>query len=257
MLRDAERDFFLGIYRRAVDFYKPRIEKRTGVRLGDIKVWDYDCILQHVMAEYRRETSFWRVGILRSFLLTRTPTQFGKSMDGNLRRSCAKCGASYYRNAIYISFSGGTPHDEAVALLTVHELSHALWQKLAGEFLDRMRRAAKRRGSQEVEKYELFVEGFATYAERVWFLDFYPTNVRDGILGGHMPQEAYTLEDCNGSNNWSSNTGRRLSHGNPEALAFIRRCVKGHLSCNRDVRVSATAKPYRRRLGGWASSMRY
>jgi ATP-dependent Clp protease ATP-binding subunit ClpA len=70
-LRDAERQFFLGIYRSAVDFYKPRIEKRTGIQLGDIAVWDYDVLHQHIVEEQQRQASPWRVGILRWLLRRR------------------------------------------------------------------------------------------------------------------------------------------------------------------------------------------
>ena len=45
---DVERNFFLGIYRSAVDFYKPRIEKRTGIPLGDIAVWDSLAIAEYL-----------------------------------------------------------------------------------------------------------------------------------------------------------------------------------------------------------------
>jgi hypothetical protein len=91
-----------------------------------------------------------------------------------------RCGAVYYNRGIYVSFSSGTLHQEAVALLAVHELGHALWESLAGKPLHEKRVAKPLQA-----EYEIFVEGFATYAERVWFLDFYPALQRRAVP--HLP----------------------------------------------------------------------
>ena len=37
---DAER-LFLALYKSAVAFYKPKIERRTGTEIGDVAVWDH------------------------------------------------------------------------------------------------------------------------------------------------------------------------------------------------------------------------
>jgi hypothetical protein len=61
-------------------------------------------------------------------------------------------------------------------------LSQALWEKLAGTSLHRFSYTKLRHRSDEyVKKHSLFVEGFATFAERVWFLDIYPLSVRSSI----------------------------------------------------------------------------
>jgi hypothetical protein len=63
-------------------------------------------------------------------------------------------------------------HESYVASTVVHELSHALWERLGAQPLTWQPR------TELTEKYRLFVEGFATYAERIWFLDVYPPSVR-------------------------------------------------------------------------------
>ena len=83
--------------------------------------------------------------------------------------------ASYHRNAIYVSFSNGTrSHEFAIAFAVVHELSHALWERLA----DRPLFPRPKGNKSDREKFKLLVEGYATYAERIWFVDMYPWSVR-------------------------------------------------------------------------------
>ena len=50
---DADRRFFLALYKSAVAYYKPKIEQRTGTQLGDILVWDYASLAEHVLANRR------------------------------------------------------------------------------------------------------------------------------------------------------------------------------------------------------------
>jgi hypothetical protein len=71
-----------------------------------------------------------------------------------------QCGASCYRSAIYVSFASGTAHDHAMAVLTAHELSHALWEKLEGVPLDEDWQGSVRRLTPaEREEFRLLVEG--------------------------------------------------------------------------------------------------
>src|SRR5262249_54438204 len=112
-----------------------------------------------------------------------------------LERICdenaAKQIACYYRGGIYVSFKSGTPHEEAVAFTVVHELAHALWEKLGRKPLSWQPRRKYR------EKYKLFTEGFATYAEKVWFLDLYPTSIRPAVKWLHSdPQSIYYRGQC-------------------------------------------------------------
>jgi hypothetical protein len=185
VVSDADRGFFLALYRSAVDFYKPKIEKRTGVLLGDIAVRDYSCLHQDVLDQLRRQASPWLVGVVRSLILRRRLRLFAKGYADVYAGHARKCSASYYKSAIYVSFSSGTSHEEAVAAMAVHELSHALWERLEGEPLDVMWMKVRRLGRHDIESYKLLVEGYATYAERIWFADVYPSSVRDGLL--HHP----------------------------------------------------------------------
>ena len=109
---DPEREFFMRLYRLAVDFYKPKIEKRTGVVIGNILVWDFSRFHLHVLRELKRRQS-------------------PRCAEGDLERMAAKwadharrCAASYFNSAIYLSFASNTSHENAVAGTVVHELSH-------------------------------------------------------------------------------------------------------------------------------------
>jgi hypothetical protein len=169
-MREAERDFFLGLYRSAVDFYKPRIEKKTGVALGDIAVRDYTCMLDDALRQ--EQSQLWGVRFVRQFLFRKRPRFNMEALTAAFDESAKNCCAAYRRSAIYVSFRSGTAHEEAIAPTVVHELAHALWEKLAARPLT-WRPKAKLR-----ERYGLLVEGFATYAEQVWFLDLYPNSIR-------------------------------------------------------------------------------
>ncbi len=169
---DADRNFFLGVYRAAVDYYKPRIEKKTGVALGDIAVWDYSCFQTHVL---KQQCGSWLLRAMRGLLFRRRIDRHAEAVRAVFDEWASKCSATYYRKGIYISFSSGTAHEDAVAAVVVHELAHALWERIA------VRPLTWRPKAQYVEKYALFVEGFATYAEKVWFLDLYPITVRSVV----------------------------------------------------------------------------
>jgi ClpA/ClpB-like protein len=171
---EAERGFFVGLFRSAVDYYKPKIEKRTGVDLGNIAVWDYDRMHEHASEIYRRQISPWRVGIVRSIILRRRLRMQASEIAAKYAKKAHECTASYFRSAIYISFHGGARHEESVATTTVHELSHALWERISGHPLDAQWNGDKPLGPQDIDNYQLFVEGYATYAECVWFADLYP-----------------------------------------------------------------------------------
>ena len=40
-LREADYQFLLGLYCCAVSLYQPKIEKKAGIKLGDIRIRDY------------------------------------------------------------------------------------------------------------------------------------------------------------------------------------------------------------------------
>lgn len=173
---DADKEFFLGLYRSAVGFYQPKIEKRTGVSLGPIGIWDYGQLHPHVVRDLKQ-----RLGFIRALLYRRRIRNYSQAIGSIYADKARECGASYYRNAMYVSFVSGTAHDCAIAEVAVHELSHALWEKLAGEWLDEQLRVAEQRTPADHNKLELLVEGFAVYAQTVWFRDFYPACLRDNL----------------------------------------------------------------------------
>lgn len=173
---EAEMEFFLAVYRNAVDFYQPKIEKRTQVSLGRISIWDYGQLHCHVIRNLKR-----RLGFIRALLYRRCIKSYSESIGITYADNSRKCGASYYRNAIYVSFASGTAHDYAIAELTVHELSHALWEELEGVPLDENWQGVKRLAPAEHEKFRLLLEGYAMYAQTVWFHDLYPTSVRNNL----------------------------------------------------------------------------
>ncbi len=169
-LTEAENEFFLGVYRSAVDYYQPRMEKRTGVRLGKISVWDHRQLDQHVMRDLKR-----RSGLLNRFLFRKRFRQISRNLKSEYAEAAHHCLARYYRSAIYVSFSVDVRcHEEGLAVAAVHELVHALWERLEKRPLDQIRSY----GKAKQEEFRLFVEGYATYAEYVWFSDLYPASVK-------------------------------------------------------------------------------
>jgi hypothetical protein len=172
-LTDIDREFFLGLYRNAVAFYQPRIEKRTGVAMGAIHVWPYEELHQHSVKAFRRQ-----IGFVRALLYRRRLRRYWEARKAESAELAHRCAAAYFGNAIYVSFSLESGcHEENVALATVHELSHALWEMLEGQPFGTQRFAT----SAERQKFELLVEGHATYGERVWFRDTYPECVRSTL----------------------------------------------------------------------------
>jgi hypothetical protein len=177
---DVEREFHLSIYRLAVDYYKPRIEKRTGVSLGDITVWEFANLPEHRMEEIGQQRSrclpraLWR--LLHRKRLRRYAEAFA-TFNVDTSRKHAAC---YFRHGIYVSFDSGVQHDEQVAFTVVHELSHALWETLSAASLSELL-WNKPLSPEEEENLKLFGEGFAMYCEQIWFLDLYPAYLRDCV----------------------------------------------------------------------------
>jgi Clp amino terminal domain, pathogenicity island component len=195
-LNEAEREFFLSLYRSAVAYYKPKIEQRTGIQLGNISVLDYSVLYQHKIEEYTEKVKPGMRGLIKSLLFRRSLRRYRERAASAYAKRSHELSASYYRNAIYVSFESGTPHEEAVALLAVHELSHALWERIAGEPIDQQWAIAARTNAEELEKYNLFIEGFATYAERVWFRDFYPSSMKHILDTWRLKTGSVYLRGC-------------------------------------------------------------
>jgi hypothetical protein len=180
----AEREFFLGIYRSAVNDYKPRIEKKTGTALGDIAVWEYSELARHLF------NGFPIVRGPIKFLFRRRLRHYAENLREICQKQATKNSACYYGSAIYVSFDSGTAHEESVAATVIHELAHALWEKLGDRPL------FWRPRPRYLEKYKLFVEGFATYAQKFWFLDLYPSLVRSSVKRLHLNPESVYYRGC-------------------------------------------------------------
>jgi len=185
-LNDADKEFFLGLYRSSVAYYKPGIEKRTGVRLGDMAVWDYSQLHQDRLEDLKRRVSPRRVGIVRSLVLRRQLRKLWQNSAEAYADKGRKCTAVYFNNAIYVSFGSNTAHEHALAVTTVHELSHALWERLEGRPLHVSPPLNRQLEATELDKFKLLVEGYAAYAERTWFLDLYPAGTRDVLPHARM-----------------------------------------------------------------------
>jgi Clp amino terminal domain, pathogenicity island component len=189
---DAERAFFLALYKSAVTFYKPRIEAKTGVELGKIAVWDHSCLAEHVLANRRARISSRKTGFIERLFLRDRVRHLAETIQPFYEQRAAECVAAYYRGAIYVSFVGETAHEHLIASTTVHEISHALWERIAEEEFEGTRAKARIAGTVEEQKCSLFVEGFASYAELIRFLDVYPPQIRDLIQQyRHLPESPH------------------------------------------------------------------
>jgi hypothetical protein len=181
-LREADSQFFLGLYRSAVDFYQPRIEKKTGIPLGNIRVCDFRQLDADRLINLAQQKPSWlyRLFLGKKFAEMRTEV-FRQKLESTRSARENACLACYYRRAFYVSFAHDIQHHEAgLAYATVHELSHALWETIEGLPLDEQRTGT----DFEREKFALLVEGFAMYAELSWFWDLYPHDVRMTIQPG-------------------------------------------------------------------------
>jgi hypothetical protein len=157
------------MFRLAVDYYQPKIEQRTGVKLGPIRVWEHAMLRQHQIEEYKRS-----IGFVRAFFCRRKIQRYCEAIrDFGEDRSRKWC-ACYYRNAIYVSFESDVNHEDWLAQIVMHELAHALWHRLGGPTPSECSRFSE----TERQQRQLLSEGFATFAQNVWFRDLYPLHAR-------------------------------------------------------------------------------
>jgi hypothetical protein len=181
LFSDAERDFHLSIYRLAVDYYKPRIEKRSGVSLGDIAVWEFEKLPGHEMAEISRQKSRWLPYVLWRLLHGKRLSKYAEQLARSNAIAGRRYTACYFRRAIYVSFASGVQHEEEVATTVVHELSHALWETLSGVPFHAQPSGTERLRPKDRRILKLLIEGFAVYCEKAWFLDLYPGHLRESV----------------------------------------------------------------------------
>jgi hypothetical protein len=165
----SDQQFLLSIFSLAVDYYQPRIEQRTGTELGPISVWEHAKLQQHQIEYYRKS-----LGFVRALFCSRKIQQYCDAVRQFAEDQSRNVWACYYRNAIYISFSTGVDHDDWIAEIVVHELAHALWEKLGGPTSSECAKLPE----TERKQVRLLAEGFATFAQSIWFRDLYPLYAR-------------------------------------------------------------------------------
>lgn len=178
-LSALDREFYLGLYRYAVRRYQPVIEKRTGTDLGRIAVKDIAEFRTDRLAYLERYINRGWNGFLRRLGLGWRVESCRAWAEHSASRIAPEIGAVYAHNSFYVSFTLGTMfHEDAVARTTVHELAHCLWERLGGRFLD---------------SPQLVIEGYAVYAERVWFRDSYPVWLRNRLASERLDEtNSYT-----------------------------------------------------------------
>ena len=165
----SARAFLLSIYRIAVDHYQPKIEARTGMHLGSIRVWEHSKLREHVIEDYKETFGLFRSMIFRRKIINRC-----RELEKMGQEHSRKSFACYYKNAIYVSFTSPSDHEDWIAEVVVHELAHALWEKLGG--LTHEQRSGLT--PEEREQYKILSEGYASFAQKKWFRDIYPVDVR-------------------------------------------------------------------------------
>lgn len=181
----VKREEFMDKVRERVDYYKPKIEDKTGIRLGKVQVkdnkeWIYDATF-HDVSQKAAELA-WENGrppnegdinfICRSqsiaFGLTYFPIGFYNMMRGADFR--------HFNNTIYVPFNymnrfidfGFKRREEKMDYGVVHELSHTLWDKIAGKY----------NSNGSFRGRRLWFEGFATYCTEEYFSEFYPEGTK-------------------------------------------------------------------------------
>lgn len=174
-LRESDREFYLGLYRYAVRRYQPIIEERTGVTLGEVQVKSIEefhgDVLKRIESQMR--TRLFRFLGMRGF----TPSALASGVSRLIGDNHPWHPASYYNQAIYVGFTSGMRiHENIVIKATVHELAHRLWEKLGGRFPP-----GGWHRSKALFHFKRATEGYASYAERIWFADSYPLDLRKRI----------------------------------------------------------------------------
>ena len=166
----AEREACLNDIREKIEFYKPRIEERTGISLGEVTVKEYRSWPQDAYQEWQKkcETDLG-VNLFpeRSFRSLATQCIFG---IGKISLEASRLidedfdSVAYHNNTIYMAFGLSyklnffTVKEQSI----VHELTHHLWKKLWGK------------ENIRTENFKMWAEGYAQYGADKWFADLYP-----------------------------------------------------------------------------------
>jgi hypothetical protein len=145
------------------------------VSLGAIEVKEFGRLHGDMVQAMRPR--WWKRWIVFPFLPVSSAR--GQAASDSIRKQLEKTEGSalalYRRHTIYVSFRHGMyVIEDTVPLTVVHELAHALWERLGGELSCKIPRVDS--------VLRLFVEGFACYAEYYWFTDLYPASLRSAAL---------------------------------------------------------------------------
>jgi len=176
-----EREEYLSKAREKVEFYKPKIEEKTGVSLGDVKVRDWNLSLESIIENYTINSiaiDMYNKGRpLKIYELDKIVREC--LIEGvkyyALRRIIPSRGGKFVKRNNTIYFKTG-PFSRTASTIrgkmdytldedVVHELSHGLWEKLRAEMISGGR-----------EGYLTWSEGFATFCAHDYFSEFYPKN---------------------------------------------------------------------------------
>lgn len=174
-----KKEAFLENVRRKVEYYKPRIENKCKINLGEVKVKDnkywladvlYGSVRKRVIENESNQGKIptavdFHMGFMNASIseaLLMGPLWIYNSVIGTDFR--------HYNNTIYAPFnyinrSMDIDFKERTKRLdygVVHELSHTLWDKILGETSNHPKEGRK------------WFEGFATYCADEHFADFYP-----------------------------------------------------------------------------------
>jgi hypothetical protein len=174
-LSDCDREFYLGLYRYAVQRYQPIIENRTGVCLGKIEVKNVSSLHQDFRNHLEKVIGYGIFGFLRKRSWKKRICTWADAAIGEIPPTSS---AFYYHQSIYVAFTMGMQlHEDYVIPSTIHELAHRLWEKLGGPHGTNIRWRKER----AYWKLKMLDEGYAEYAARIWFLDSYPLWLRRKI----------------------------------------------------------------------------
>ncbi len=170
----AERETCLNDVREKIDFYKPRIEERTGISLGEVAVkeycrWPQDAYrVWRKAAEKELEINLYPAGSPQ-FLVAQCTFGLGKIILGSTRLLNEDLGnLGYFDNTIYVyfgfsyKFNGFDVYEQSI----VHELTHHLWKNLSGK--------ENTWGNTRTGNFKMWSEGYAQYGADKWFADLYP-----------------------------------------------------------------------------------
>ena len=174
-----KRKAFLDKVREKVEYYKPRIEDKCEISLGEINVKDNKEWLSDILYSFAHKkvvkdaleqkripttidfhASFIGASVVEA--LTAGPIWLYDSIRGTdfrQDRSTIYVPFYYANRSMDVDFKKRT---ERIDYGVVHELSHVLWDKISGDIDGYLGEGRK------------WFEGFATYCADNYFADFYP-----------------------------------------------------------------------------------